>query len=90
MGGGGGGGGETEKGTERDFFLIILFLTTNGLNNNQCCAHVCAGQAVAFFVQFKEYHHTFASDSTVLKFDDVRTNVGNAYHSDTGGSCVLT
>ena len=78
---------QTDRQTE---IYIVLFLTTNGLNNNQCRTHVCAGQAVAFFVQFTEYHHTFANDNTVLKFDDVRTNVGNAYHSDTGGSCLLT
>nr|QBA18404.1 type 2 C1q domain-containing protein 9 [Littorina littorea] len=43
-----------------------------------------AGQAVSFFAQFTEYHHGFAGDNTVLRFDNVISNAGNAYHVNTG------
>ncbi|KAK7095352.1 complement C1q-like protein 3 [Littorina saxatilis] len=50
----------------------------------QAVENLVQGQAVSFFAQFTEYHHTFASDDTLLRFDNVISNAGNAYHVDTG------
>nr|KAG5699872.1 hypothetical protein BaRGS_034646 [Batillaria attramentaria] len=43
-----------------------------------------AQQSVSFFTQFSEYHHGGLQDGTILKFDDVKTNVGGAYHPELG------